>query len=88
MLGIPLLYKCNYIFLVVHLLSPSKIRGQGYDRASNMKGEINGLKTLIMDDIPNAYYVDRFAHQLQLSLVAVAKKNNECGWLLIHLKPY
>ncbi|CAN1136727.1 hypothetical protein LINPERPRIM_LOCUS21479 [Linum perenne] len=28
-------------------LSISKVRGQGYDGASNMKGEINGLKTLI-----------------------------------------
>ncbi|XP_048494663.1 uncharacterized protein LOC125494861 [Beta vulgaris subsp. vulgaris] len=46
-----------------------------------MKGEINGLKTLIMDDTPNAYYVHCFAHQLQLTLVSVAKKNNECGWL-------
>ncbi|KAL6509305.1 hypothetical protein OROGR_022615 [Orobanche gracilis] len=67
--------------LVEHSLSPSKIRGQGYDGASNMKGEINGLKTLIMEDAPNAYYVHCFAHQLQLTLVAVAKRNNECAWL-------
>ncbi|KAL3639795.1 hypothetical protein CASFOL_014763 [Castilleja foliolosa] len=67
--------------LVEHSLSPSKIRGQGYDGASNMKGEINGLKTLIMRDTPCAYYVHCFAHQLQLTLVAVAKKNNDCGWL-------
>ena len=85
MLGIPplcLLELQLYISLLIdHLLSPSKIRGQGYDGASNMKGEINGLKTLIMDDAPNAYYVHCFPHQLQLTLVAVAKKNNECGWL-------
>ncbi|XP_057780184.1 uncharacterized protein LOC130998794 [Salvia miltiorrhiza] len=67
--------------LVEHSLSPSKIRGQGYDGASNMKGEKNGLKTLIMQDTPSAYYVHCFAHQLQLTLVAAAKKNNDCVWL-------
>ncbi|XP_057793172.1 uncharacterized protein LOC131009781 [Salvia miltiorrhiza] len=67
--------------LVEHSLSPSKIRGQGYDGASNMKGEINDLKTLIRGDTPSAYYVHCFAHQLQLTLVAIAKKNNECVWL-------
>ncbi|XP_042035304.1 zinc finger MYM-type protein 1-like [Salvia splendens] len=64
-----------------HSLSPSKIRGQGYDGASNMKGEIHGLKTLIMEDTPSAYYIHCFAHQLQLTLVAIAKKNDECAWL-------
>ncbi|XP_057802841.1 uncharacterized protein LOC131018137 [Salvia miltiorrhiza] len=67
--------------LVEYSLSPSKIRGQGYDGASNMKGEINGLKTLIRGDTPSAYYVHCFAHQLQLTLVVIAKKNNECVWL-------
>ncbi|XP_021768492.1 zinc finger MYM-type protein 1-like [Chenopodium quinoa] len=67
--------------LVEHSLSPSMIRGQGYDGASNMKGEINGLKTLIMNDTPSAYYVHCFAHQLQLTLVVIAKKNDSCGCL-------
>ncbi|XP_042009176.1 zinc finger MYM-type protein 1-like [Salvia splendens] len=67
--------------LVEHSLSPSKIRGQGYDGASNMKGEIHGLKTLIMKDTPSAYYVHCFAHQLQLTLVAISKKNDDCSWL-------
>ncbi|KAL6542463.1 hypothetical protein OROMI_024065 [Orobanche minor] len=67
--------------LVEHSLSPSKIQGQGYDGASNMKGEIHGLKTLIRQDTPSAYYVHCFAHQLQLTLVAIVKKNNECAWL-------
>ncbi|XP_015159887.1 zinc finger MYM-type protein 1-like [Solanum tuberosum] len=39
------LKKAIYSLLSVHSLSPSKIRGQGYDGASNMKGDINGLKT-------------------------------------------
>ncbi|XP_041995880.1 zinc finger MYM-type protein 1-like [Salvia splendens] len=67
--------------LIEHSFSPSKIQGQGYDGASNMKGEIHGLKTLIMEDTPSAYYVHCFAHQLQLTLVAIAKKNDECAWL-------
>ncbi|XP_021775781.1 zinc finger MYM-type protein 1-like [Chenopodium quinoa] len=67
--------------LVEHLLSPSMIRGKGYDGASNMKGEINGLKTFIMNDTPRAYYIHCFAHQLQLTLVVVAKRNDSCGWL-------
>ncbi|CAN1156088.1 Zinc finger MYM-type protein 1, partial [Linum perenne] len=38
-------------------LSISRVRGQGYDGASNMKGEINGLKTLILEESPSAYYI-------------------------------
>ena len=33
------------ILLMEHSLSLSRIRGQGYDGASNMKGAVNGLKT-------------------------------------------
>ncbi|KAM3266849.1 zinc finger MYM-type protein 1-like [Capsicum annuum] len=66
-----------YSLLFDHSLSPSKIRGQGYDGASNMKGEINGFKTLIMKDSPSVYYIHCFAHQLQLTLVAIAKKHVE-----------
>ncbi|XP_075091824.1 uncharacterized protein LOC107817804 [Nicotiana tabacum] len=40
-----------------------------------MQGEINGLKTLILKDNPSAYCIHCFAHQLQLTLVAVAKKH-------------
>ncbi|CAN0857779.1 hypothetical protein LINGRAHAP2_LOCUS6922 [Linum grandiflorum] len=36
--------------LTKHGLSISRVRGQGYDGASNMKGEINGLKTLILEE--------------------------------------
>jgi len=59
-------------------LSMTRIRGQGYDGASNMKGDIKGLKTLIMKESPSAYYIHCFAHQLQLVLVAVAKGNTDC----------
>ncbi|WVZ55239.1 hypothetical protein U9M48_005925 [Paspalum notatum var. saurae] len=66
--------------LVSHGLTMTQIRGQGYDGASNMKGEIRGLKTLIMQILPSAYYIHCFAHQLQLVLVAVAKENSDCVW--------
>ncbi|XP_060181359.1 uncharacterized protein LOC132610969 [Lycium barbarum] len=65
-----------YSLLLDHSLSRSQIRGQGYDGASNMQGEINGLKTLILKDNSSAYCVHCFAHQLQLTLVAVAKKTS------------
>ena len=45
-----------------------------------MRGEIKGLKTLIMKESPSAYYIHCFAHQLQLVLVAVAKGNDDCVW--------
>ncbi|XP_022897543.1 zinc finger MYM-type protein 1-like [Olea europaea var. sylvestris] len=53
----------------------SNLRGQGYDGTSNMRGEYNGLKALILKENPSAYYIHCFAHQLQLALVAVAQKH-------------
>jgi len=64
--------------LVRNGLTITQIRGQGYDGASNMKGGIKGLKTLIMKESPSAYYIHCFAHQLQLVLIAVAKGNTDC----------
>ncbi|XP_008232717.2 PREDICTED: zinc finger MYM-type protein 1-like [Prunus mume] len=63
------------IFFSSNGLSFSKLLGQGYDGASHMRGELNGLKTKILREQPCAYYGHCFAHQLQLALVAVAKKN-------------
>ncbi|XP_066317487.1 uncharacterized protein [Miscanthus floridulus] len=56
-------------------LSLKQVRGQGYDGASNMRGEFNGLQSLIMEENSSAYYVHCFAHQLQLVLVATARKH-------------
>ena len=56
-----------------HNLSMSRLRGQGYDGASNMRGQLNGLKKLVLDDNPHAFYVHCFAHQLQLVVVVVVK---------------
>ncbi|XP_039144034.1 zinc finger MYM-type protein 1-like [Dioscorea cayenensis subsp. rotundata] len=52
-----------------HNLNIQNIRGQGYDGASNMRGEWNGLQALILQECPYAYYVHCLAHQLQLALV-------------------
>ncbi|XP_073036568.1 uncharacterized protein [Primulina eburnea] len=56
-------------------LSMSKLRGQGFDGASNMQGKFNGLKALILKENPCAFYIHGFSHQLQLALIVVAKKN-------------
>ncbi|CAN6235046.1 unnamed protein product [Urochloa humidicola] len=55
-----------------HKLSISMLRGQGYDGASNMRGEFNGVQKLIRDENPYAFYVHCFAHQLQLVVVTVS----------------
>ncbi|KAH9792980.1 TTF-type domain-containing protein [Citrus sinensis] len=65
-----------------HGLSISRLRGQGYDGASNMQGEFNGLRTLIMNENECAYYIHCFAHQLQLVIVAVAKKHDQVNSFL------
>ncbi|KAL1321838.1 hypothetical protein AAHE18_14G154900 [Arachis hypogaea] len=67
--------------LETYNLSLSRVRGQGYDGISNMQGEFNGLKTLILKENSYAFYVHCFAHQLQLALVTVAKKQVEIALL-------
>ncbi|GKV30692.1 hypothetical protein SLEP1_g39478 [Rubroshorea leprosula] len=57
-----------------HNLSIQNVRGQGYDGASNMHGEWNGLQALILQECPYAYYVHCLAHQLQLALIAAARE--------------
>jgi hypothetical protein len=52
-------------------LSIARLRGQGYDGASNMRGEFNGLQKQIRDQNPYTFYVHCFAHQLQLVIVSV-----------------
>ena len=61
--------------LCEHNLSLSNLRGQGYDGASNMQGDINCLKTLILKENKSGFYVHCFSYQLQLTLVVVAKNH-------------
>ena len=46
--------------LCKHNLSLSKLRGQGYDGANNMQGDINGLKTLILKENKSACPLSAF----------------------------
>jgi hypothetical protein len=71
--------------LVGHRLTLTQICVQGYDKASNMRGEIKGLKILFLKDSPSAYYIHCFTHQLQLVLVGVAKGNDEYVWFFDHV---
>jgi hypothetical protein len=51
------LKKVIYSLLSRYNLDIQNIRGQGYDDASNMRGELNGLQALISHDCPYAYYI-------------------------------
>ncbi|XP_062020773.1 uncharacterized protein LOC133737181 [Rosa rugosa] len=62
------------VILSRHSLDVQNIRGQGYDGASNMRGEWKGLQALFLNDCPYAYYVHCFAHRLQLALVAASRE--------------
>ncbi|XP_020702917.1 zinc finger MYM-type protein 1-like [Dendrobium catenatum] len=62
-------------------LSISKLPGQGYDGASNMRGEFNGLKALFLTENKAAHYIHCFSHQLQLALVYVAKNHVQIALL-------
>lgn len=55
--------------------SLSKLKEQRYDGASNMHGEFNGLKALILRENSYARYAHCLAHQLKLVIVVVAKDN-------------
>ncbi|XP_070007382.1 uncharacterized protein [Nicotiana sylvestris] len=68
------LQKEIHSLLLEHSLSRSQIRGHCYEGASNMQGEINRLKTLILKDTPSSYCIHCFAHQLHMTLVAIEKK--------------
>ncbi|XP_062118895.1 uncharacterized protein LOC133832590 [Humulus lupulus] len=65
-----------------HGLGISRLRGQGYDGASNMSGEFNGLRSIIMKENECVFFVHCFAHQLQLALMGVAKKHDLIGTFL------
>ncbi|XP_025617098.1 uncharacterized protein [Arachis hypogaea] len=60
--------------LSIYNLQIENIRGQGYDGASNMRGEWNGLQALFLNDCRQVYYVHCFAHRLQLALVAASRE--------------
>ncbi|XP_039130951.1 uncharacterized protein LOC120267379 [Dioscorea cayenensis subsp. rotundata] len=56
-----------------HRLSLSRLRGQGYDGASNMRGEFNGLKALVLKENPYA----RLVEQLEKVEIASGRGQNQ-----------
>jgi len=50
-----------YGILDRYKLSFSRIQGQGYNGASNMRGEFNGLQRKILDKSPYAFYAHCYA---------------------------
>ena len=68
-------------------LSIHRLRGQGYDGASNMRGEFNGLQKKILDMNPYAFYVHCFAHRLQLVVVSVASSCSSIHDIFLSMSP-
>ncbi|KAK4718101.1 hypothetical protein R3W88_016439 [Solanum pinnatisectum] len=77
------LKEAIFNLLAQHSLSPLSVHGQCYDGASNMQGEINGLKMLIRRESKSAHSIHCFSHQLQITLVGVSKKCVEVGKLVV-----
>lgn len=75
------LKDANDAMFSTHGLSISSLRGQGYDGASNMSCEFNGLKAVILRENTHAMYVHCFSHQLQLAIVSVTRRNCMLGYL-------
>ena len=46
-----------------------------------MQGNFNGLETLVMEDSRSAHSIHCFAHEFQLTLVAVAKYHEDMVWM-------
>ena len=54
-------------------LSPSDMRGQCYDGASNMSGARSGCRSIVQQQAPMAMYFHCAAHQLNLAVVSACK---------------
>jgi Domain of unknown function (DUF4371) len=61
------------IILSDNNLNVQDIKGQGYDGASNMRGEWNGLHSHT-SRVSLCNYVHCMAHQLQLTLIAASRE--------------
>lgn len=60
-------------WLSEHNISPSDMRGQCYDGASNMSGARLGVKSVVQEAAPKAMYFHCAAHRLNLSVVSACK---------------
>ncbi|CAN1244929.1 Zinc finger MYM-type protein 1 [Linum grandiflorum] len=68
------LYSAICDTLSSHKFSIQNLRGQGYDGASNMRGEWKGLQALFLKEFLHAYYIHCMAHRLQLALVTASRE--------------
>ena len=73
------------VVLSYYNLRIENIRDQGYDGASNMLGEWNGLQALFLKDCPYAYYVHCMTHRLQLALVTASREIKDVHQFFDHL---
>ncbi|XP_059311469.1 uncharacterized protein LOC132063048 [Lycium ferocissimum] len=77
------LKEAIYSFLSDHSLSPSQIRGQGYDGASNMQGELNGLKTLILNETPSKILHSLFCSPIAVNTCSSCKEEFEYNLIVL-----
>ena len=54
-------------------LDPKRLRGQGYDGASNMGGKVKGAAAIITSKHPLALYFHCASHQLNLAVMKSAE---------------
>ena len=60
-------------WLSTHGLSPTNLRDQCYDGASNMSGAVSGCKSIVQLEAPLALYFHCAAHRLNLAVVSACK---------------
>ena len=64
-------------FIRVCNLDVANLRGQGYDGASVMAGEVSGIATQILRQQPKATYYHCKAHNLNLVVSSTCKQVSE-----------
>lgn len=68
-----------------HNLNISNLHGQGYNGASNLYEQFNGVKDLILKENKSAFSVHCFARELQLALVSVTREQRNVNMLFQHI---
>ena len=73
-------------FIRVCNLDVANLRGQGYDGASVMAGEVSGVATQLLRQQPKAMYYHCKAHNLNLVVSCTCKQVSEIGNLFDTLR--
>jgi hypothetical protein len=66
-------------------LKRTKLIAQGYDGASVMRGNINGVQTRIKEEYPNAQYIHCQCHQLNLVMQRACSANEKASEFFVSL---